>query len=347
MNKIFSHLDPFDNISLHMLSPTQADRFPNGVMALTNLPALATTFQHAWQKIRKNGFGTYLKRRISLGVSKVQRELTSQDRVLPDFLILGVQKGGTTSLFRYLEGHPNVVSVFKKEIKYFDCNYPKGLDWYRSHFPSSAEMSSGYNSKIQKVSGMSDPVQKSGEASPNYIFHPLAAQRVKETVPNARLILLLRDPVSRAYSHYNGNRQRGREKLSFPEAIEQEENRLAGEEEKIISDPDYSMYRFLHFSYLTRGIYIDQVRNWFSVFPREQFLILRSEDFFEGPRRVFEQVLSFLELPKWDLSDDRVYNVGRYGDLDIATSEKLRAYFRPHNQQLYEYLGRDFAWENL
>ena len=319
-------------VSLRAFFARQSHFLANDEVAAGQRPALAMRAKQSLHKIKKSGLATYIKRRISLRASKLHREFTSQGRVLPDFLILGVQKGGTTSLFRYLEGHPNIQTVFKKEIKFFDCNYPKGLDWYRSHFPYSTEMS--------------DPHAQSGEASPNYIFHPLAPQRVKEIVPNAKFILLLRDPVTRAYSHYHGNLQRGREKLTFMEAIEQEESRLEGEKERIIADPDYPMYRFLHFSYLARGGYIEQLRRWFSFFPREQILILRSEDFFEKPRSIFKQVLRFLDLPEWEPRDFPVYNNGRYGKMDPGISKRLRAYFQPYNDELYEFIGRDFSWEN-
>jgi hypothetical protein len=281
--------------------------------------------------MRKNTLPVHLKKRFTLKISKYYRELTSQQRTLPDFLILGVQKGGTTSLFRYLQQHPNIATVYKKEVKYFDCNYSKGLDWYRSHFPFREEMDRSY--------------RVSGEASPNYIFHPQAAERARETLPNARLILLLRDPVARALSHYHGNRRKGREKLSFVEAIESETGRLAGEKEKILADPRYPMFKYLHFSYLSRGVYVEQIRNWFACFPREQMLILRSEDFFENPAAVFQRVSSFLELPDWELKGFQIYNYGSYGSMDPEIEKRLRSYFHPLNQELYDYLGVDFGWE--
>lgn len=275
---------------------------------------------------------SYINRRILLRISKFYRGLTSQDRVLPDYIIIGVQKGGTSSLFRYLTRHPNVLPGYKKEVKFFDGRYTKGLDWYRYNFPL--------------VSQMSDPYTQTGEASPSYVFHPLVPQRIKESLPNIKLILLLRDPVARAYSHYQGNLRKGHEKLSFQEAIEQEENRLEGEREKIIADQTYPMYRYLVFSYLTRGVYIDQLRNWFKSFSREQILILRSEDFFNSPPKVFQRVLTFLGLPDWKLDNYDIFNFGRYEKMDHRMENKLRTYFYPHNQELYEYLGLNFNWEN-
>lgn len=276
---------------------------------------------------------SYIKRRIILRISKYYRELTSHDRVLPNYIIIGVQKGGTSSLFRYLLQHPNVVPGFKKEVKFFDGNYQKGLEWYRYNFPLTTQIS--------------DPHAQTGEASPSYVFHPLVPQRIKEALPNIKLILLLRDPVARAYSHYQGNLRKGQESLSFQEAIEQEQSRLEGERENIIADQKYPMYHYLVYSYLARGVYIDQVKNWFKSFPREQILILRSEDFFNNPPKVFQRVLTFLGLPDWKLDNYDIFNFGRYEKMDPHMEKKLRTYFYPNNQELYEYLGLNFDWENL
>lgn len=265
-------------------------------------------------------------------MSKQYRELTSRDRVLPNFIIIGVQKGGTSSLFKYLIQHPNVVPGYKKEVKFFDGNYHKGLDWYRYNFPLSAEMS--------------DPARRTGEASPSYVFHPLVPQRIKEVLPDVKLILLLRDPVARAYSHFQGNIRKGQENLSFEEAIDQEESRLKGERDSIIADQHYPMYKYLVYSYLARGIYIDQIRNWLESFPREQILVLRSEDLFQSPQNVYARVLNFLGLADYQLDNFDVYNYGRYDLMDTETEKRLREYFNPFNQELYNFLGMDFGWKS-
>lgn len=265
-------------------------------------------------------------------MSKTYRQLTSQDRVLPDFIIIGVQKGGTSSLYQYLVRHPNILPGYKKEVKFFDGNYQKGLDWYRYNFPFASQMEHVH--------------AQSGEASPSYVFHPLVPVRIKETLPDVKLILMLRDPVARAYSHYQGNLRKGQESLTFQAAIEQEEDRLKGEREKIIADQIYPMYRYLVFSYLARGVYIEQVRNWFQSFPRQQILILKSEDFFQNPPVIFNRVLAFLGLPDWELDNYDIYNLGTYLKMEPHLETKLRSYFSPYNQELYELIGENFNWEN-
>jgi len=273
----------------------------------------------------------YFKKRSILRISKYYREWTSHDRVLPNFIIIGVQKGGTSSLYRYLLQHPNVVPGYKKEVKFFDGKYQKGLDWYRYNFPFTSQMT--------------DTGAQTGEASPSYIFHPLVPQRIKEDLPNVKLVLLLRDPVERAYSHYQGNLRKGQEKLSFPEAIEQEESRLEGEKESIIADQEYPMYKYLVYSYQARGIYIEQIKNWLKSFPCEQMLILRSEDLFSNPQKVYTRVLAYLGLHDCKLDNYDIFNYGRYEMMEPQTEKKLREYFNPFNQELHEFLGINFGWE--
>jgi hypothetical protein len=272
----------------------------------------------------------YLKRRSTLWALRQYRKLTAHDRVLPSFIIIGVQKGGTSSLFNYLLQHPNILPGYKKEVKFFDGNYYKGLDWYRYNFPLKTQMS--------------DPMARTGEASPSYVFHPLVPERIKEALPNIKLVLLLRNPVARAYSHYQGNLRKGQEELTFEEAIEQEKSRLHGEREAIIADQHYPMYRYLVYSYLSRGVYIDQIKNWLKSFPRDQILIQKSEDLFSNPQKVYSRVLDHLGLPDFQLENFKIINLGRYEEMDSRTENKLKEYFTPYNYELYEFLGTNFGW---
>lgn len=273
---------------------------------------------------------SYLKKRSILWVSRQYRGLTAHERVLPNFIVIGTQKGGTSSLFNYLLQNPNILPGYKKEVKFFDGNYHKGLDWYRYNYPLMSQMNKS--------------LAQTGEASPSYVFHPLVPQRIKEALPNIKLVLLLRNPVARAYSHYQGNLRKGHETLSFEEAIEQEENRLEGEKEAIIADQHYPMYRYLVYSYLARGRYIEQIKNWLRSFPLEQILILRSEDLFNSPQEVYTRVLAFLGLPDWKIDNFEIINVWRYESMKSQTEQKLIEYFNPFNQELFEFMGTDYGW---
>ena len=183
-----------------------------------------------------------------------------------------------------------------------------------------------------------------GEGSPYYLFHPLVPQRLYESFPNTRLIVLLRNPVDRAISHYYWEVKLGYEPLSLEEAIAQEPERLQGEVEKICSDGTYFSFNHQHYSYLARGLYAEQLQRWMQFFPREQFLILKSEDLYCNSAKVVNQVFDFLEIPNYILPTYDKYNENDYPQTDSSIRQKLAAYFQPHNQKLTQLLGEDWSW---
>ncbi|MFL5695199.1 MAG: sulfotransferase domain-containing protein [Ktedonobacteraceae bacterium] len=276
-------------------------------------------------------------------VARLYRGISSPLRILPDFLIIGTQRGGTTSLYNYLVERPGVGPAFVKELHFFDKKFHKGPLWYRAHFPLS----------IQKHLFQSTQKQAyvTGEASAYYIFHPHAPKRVAKILPNVKLIILLRNPIDRAYSQYNFEVELGRETLSFEDALNYEEKRITKEREKILADERYVSFDHSRYSYLARGIYVDQLQTWMSFFPREQFLILKSEDFYTDPATVLGQVLEFLNLPTLELQERKKeykqynYNNTPYPKMDAGTRKHLIEYFAPHNLRLYDFLGINFGWE--
>ena len=262
--------------------------------------------------------------------------LTYSMRLLPDFIIIGAQRCGTTSLYNYLMQHPSVFPSVPKEVHFFSNHFNKGITWYRSHFPFVWRRD--YFRRIRHREFIT------GEATPYYIFHPHAPRRISETVPQAKLIALLRNPVDRAYSHYYYEVKLGAESLSFEDAMEREK-RLPLETAKILEDEDYRSFDHQNYSYLSRGIYINQLDNWARYFDRTQILVLKSEDLYGSPSTTLEQVFGFIDLPNWELNDYRKYNPTHYPEMNAATRKRLVDYFRPHNQRLYEYLGVDFDWD--
>jgi hypothetical protein len=274
-----------------------------------------------WFKLRKNRrlFFWWLFHRA-----------TSPLRVLHNFVIIGAMKGGTTSMFQYLAQHPHVHPPFRKEIKFFDIHYAKGLGWYRAHFPSWIKMRNG---------------AVTGEATPYYLFHPLAAERMAKVLPKAKLIIMLRNPVDRTYSHFSHIKRVGREPLSFEDALAAEADRLVGETDRIVADPNYSTFMHGHYSYLARSRYAEQLPRWLEGFPREQMLILPSEEQTNSPAAAYQKALAFLGLNDWFPGQFNVFKQGSYEKMPDDTRKRLVEYFRPYNQQLYDLLGMKFDWD--
>jgi hypothetical protein len=267
---------------------------------------------------------------------------------VPDFIVIGAQRSGTTTLFGYLKKHPQIIPSQKKEVQFFSNNFHRGLGWYHAQFRPGhnkgfiRHIISRYRAHTLPSSGQGF---LSGEASPYYLFHPHAPRRIRETVPHVRLIALLRNPIDRAYSHYNHMLRRGIETLPFEEAISKEEERLRGEKERMLEDENYYSFNHQHYSYLSRGIYVDQLRAWFQHFPRDQMFIAASEEFYRDPHSILEQITGFLKLPTLTLEMYKNYNNASYQGMDVNLRKRLYGYFEPHNQQLYDLLNLDLGWE--
>jgi hypothetical protein len=278
-----------------------------------------------------------LARRTARWGAQVYTRPTAGWRLLPSYLIIGAQRAGTTSLHRYLVQHPAVKNLLRtKGVHFFDNHYGRGLAWYSSRFPTKA-----YAWWVRRRHGTE---LVTGEASPYYLFHPQVPHRVAKHLPDARLIVLLRDPVQRAYSHYQHEVARGFETLSFEEAIDAEPARLAGETERLLAEPLYNSFAHQHYSYLARGRYAEQLATWRSLFPDEQLLVLSSERFFAEPHRAFAQVLDFLRLPPFAPAAYERHNAHDYREMGEAVRGRLLDYYREPNRRLYETLGEDFGW---
>lgn len=264
---------------------------------------------------------------------------TSSRRPLPDFLVIGTKRGGTTTMFRALQGHPQVLGLFpagqgKKSPHYFDLEHQRGQRWYRSFFPTEAARTAG-----------GGPRRLVGEASPYYLFHPLAPARIAAELPDAKLVVLLRNPVDRAFSHHWDRVKNGVEDRSFAEAIELEPERLAGEREAMLADPTYQSEAYEHFSYLARGRYADQLEHLFSLVDRDRVLVLQSEPFYADPQAGYEQVLGFLGLPHHaPTAFGKLHGHADRPSVDPATRARLDEHFAEPNAALARLLGTDPWW---
>ena len=195
---------------------------------------------------------------------------------------------GTTSLFRALTAHPQVVRpAFHKGINYFDLNYQRGMPWYRGHFPVAP---------IAEAVTARHGGPMSFEASGYYMYHPFALERIARDLPQVKLVVMLRDPAERAYSAYRHELSRGYEWETFEKALALEDERLVGEVDRMRADVSYESFPHRHHSYRHRGHYADLLQRAFELFPREQVHVLDSEMFFGKPAQEYQRLLTFLGL---------------------------------------------------
>lgn len=248
----------------------------------------------------------------------------------PDFVIIGTQRGGTTSLHRYLRQHPRIILPARKELHYFSRFYDRGAGWYREQFPARLPIGT-----------------LTGEATPYYLFHPLAPRRLRTDASAAKLIVLLRDPVDRAYSHYYHERRGGHELVPFEAAIAAEPERLRGEVERTIADERYDSVALRHHSYLARGRYAEQLRAWLAQVPRDRLLILESEALYRDATATARLVTDFLGLPPRNLRDRRAANDEPYPPMATETRAGLEAAFDGPNRELVELLGWTPSWATM
>lgn len=283
-----------------------------------------------------------LKSRVKRGL-RAYGVATAGVRTLPDFLVIGAKRGGTTSLYRNLVTHPDVLPLMpsREKIKgphYFDTRYHLGHNWYRSHFPTVAERRYRARASGRRV--------VSGESSPYYLFHPHAACRAHALVPSARIVVLLRDPIDRAYSHWKERTHHGVETLGFEAAIDAEPERLRGERERLLADERYYSFAHEHFSYVAQGLYLEPLLRWLRRYPREQVLVALSEDLYADPRGVLDRVVAFLGLAPHAFPETRHWNHQPAEPVAPATRARLAALVAEPNRRLAAYLDLELPWES-
>jgi hypothetical protein len=234
---------------------------------------------------------------------------------LPDFVVIGTQKGGTSFFYRLLTEHPLVRVAAAKELHFFDNKFSEGVGWYRRCF-----------SEGEHVGGQRTIT---GEASPSYLFDPQVPERMARVVPEVRLIALLRNPVDRAYSHYQMEVGRGKEARSFEEATEEEMISVEGQGNTV--DVPHA--------YLKRGLYAEQLERFSFFADRERLLVIKSEDLFTRRLEVLERVWRFLRLPPFESTLAPPAGRATYEPMDSATRRRLEGFFAPHNERLYDLLA--------
>lgn len=254
------------------------------------------------------------------------RSLTSPIRMLPNLLIIGAMRSGTSSLYKYLGQCQLARPSLRKEVRYFTDFYNRGPVWYRRHFPLNPSLF---------APGRGEPC--SFEASPDYLLHPLAAERAAATVPDAKLVVLLRDPVDRAFSHYKHMKRLGFEPLSFEDALAAEEDRICPDIHRITADPNYRPTNLLRYSYAFRSRYAEQLDQWLRHYRRSQLLAIKAEDFYRNPLAVCSQIASFVGLPPI-IHSDRIQTNRNYSYPQNGTHETVL------DRGLRKELAKGFSW---
>ena len=256
-------------------------------------------------------------------------------RMEPGFILIGAQRCGTTSLFRALTAHPQLMPpTFHKGVNYFDLNYYRGAQWYRAHFPV-AEIA------WRRAGRQGPPV--AFEASGYYLYHPQAMERLGRDMPAVKLVAMLRDPVERAFSAHKHELARGYEQESFGRALELEDGRLAGEVDRMRADPAYESFAHRHHSYRHRGQYAEQLERVYEFFPRAQVHVIDSAAYFSQPAREYQRLLAFLGLRPFE-PGFAAANARPGPPMDAGCRRMLEEHFRPHDQRLADLLGRQPGW---
>lgn len=268
---------------------------------------------------------------------------TARWRPTPDFLIIGTKRGGTTSMWNWLVEHPGVLPMFpaargRKSTDFFFDGGRAGERWYRSHFHSAA-----FRAAVARRRG--HPVV-TGEASPLYMYDPRVCAQVSQLMPQVKVIIQLRNPVKRALSHWQERVNQGVEPLSFSDALAAEAERTDGQLERMMQDPSYYSQAFDWYSYRDRGIYRPQVERWLAAFPAEQLMIVQSEEFSRDQQGTMDHVSDFLGIPRFQRPEYRRHNESPRVTIDPGTLRDLGDFYRPHNQELYSLLGRDYGWDD-
>lgn len=265
----------------------------------------------------------------------------------PDFLLIGAKRGGTTSAYFHVLTHPHVLHLFPsatllpkrrdtKGTHFFSTEYDRGTRWYYSHFPSRARRAAALAS--------TGAAHVAGEASPYYLFHPLAAQRAAAEVPDAKLLVALRDPVERTWSHFREQTRNGIETLSFEEALEAEPGRLGDDAQRLLTDPAFVSRAHEHQSYATQSAYAASLRRWLEHYPRERVHVWASEDYYADADATVRGICRFLGLPDRALPAIAPLNPAPRSGMREETRQALRARFADDVEEVQELLGRRMPW---
>jgi hypothetical protein len=283
----------------------------------------------------EDGVTTAVERTIGRKQTRRLRgKLFGRSHLLPDFVIIGAARSGTTHLLGQLNAHPNVLEG-PAETHFFDTHrYTYGVGWYRLRFPANKARREAYHRGLHPV--------LTGESSPSYLSHPNTPARVARAIPGARLLVLLRDPALRAASHWAWCLRQCGETRSFRDAVEAEIGPVGDDaglrvpRDKRVGDP----------LVVRRGVYQPQLERWRTHFPDDQLKVIVSERWFSDPQGVMDEVCDYLELPRVTELPRVMRNRNKpHEPFDEDVIERLREFYRPYNEELASYLGMELGWD--
>ena len=258
--------------------------------------------------------------------------ITSTWRVLPDFIIIGTVRSGSTSLYYNICSHPSILPASYDEIGFFDSNYHLGMNWYRSMFPLKSDME-----RIRSETKYA----LTGEDTPFYFWKIDAANRIRKILPKIKLITILRNPVQRAYSNYCLGVREGTEKLTFEEAVRKELDTLP--ENKILAE---NIFKFCNVrrSYIAKSLYVYQMKIWFERFSKNRLFVISTEEMSKSPAHTMNQAYEFLGLPKYENTFFEKRKKASYEKMGDNIRKELEEFFKPHNEELFKLIGKSFDW---
>lgn len=228
-------------------------------------------------------------------------------RKSPDFIIAGASKSGTTSLFKYLSKHPSIGVSRRKEPRFFNRYYWLGIKYYKTFFPLSKD------------------AKLTGEATTSYFYNQKVPSRIFKHFPKMKIIILLRNPIYRAYSHYQMNKKDDQSE-SFLDAL---------------ADEALGQNRFY---YIESSSYTKNLKRWLAEIPAEQMKVIKSEDLFDNSKRVLTEVFHFLGVEDFDLSDYETLNKNNYSPLSQEEYDSAALYFKDDMALVERNLGINYNW---
>ena len=266
-------------------------------------------------------YHTYVKRGL--------KGITASSRVLPNFIIIGTVRSGSTSLYYNICEHPSVLPAEYDEIGFFDSNYHLGINWYRSMFPLQKNMDN-----VRSETGISI----TGEDTPFYFWKKEAAERIHDILPNTKIIAIFRNPIDRAYSNYNLGLRMNSEELTFEDAIE--------EEIEFLDNHSFLQSVNRKRSYISKGFYENQIKLWFDIFPRKQIHLLSTEDMHDEPQKTLSDIFKFLEISDYKIQNPQNQKAAEYKKMKEDTRRRLLKLYRPYNEKFFQMINHRFNWDN-